>query len=196
VSGVLGTVLVLWEGPCTADTDFAKERCDVLTFMAITDAQWGIIGTTAVALATIIVGLMASSRERRHQREMAASERRYTDEMKRRDSREKTYLELLAYLHTQLRPVVTATRLSDVPKSTDDLDVGLRARIGATASEPVRTNLDSFVETRSQIDRLVKGAAEGSVTGDAFTNFEHLREQLKDSVAAVEQNVTKELDRV
>ena len=126
-------------------------------FVAITDAQWGIIGTTAVALATIIVGLMSSSRERRHQREMTASERRYTDEMKRRDSREKTYLELLAYLHTQLRPVVTATRLSDVPKSTDDLDVELRARIGATASEPVRTNLDSFVETRSQIDRLVKG---------------------------------------
>jgi hypothetical protein len=86
--------------------------------------------------------------------------------------------------------------LSDVPKSADDLAVELRARIGATASKPVRTNLDTFVDTRSQIDQLVTGAAEGSVDGDAFTIFEHLRAQLKDSVAAVESNVTEELDRV
>ncbi len=169
----------------------------MVTFVALTDAQWGIIGTTTVALTTIIVQLISSAQARKEQRALLAAERNQERASRRRDELKTTYSELLRYLHRQLRPVLEAKHLSDVPMSlNDDEAVDLRAKVGETASLAVRDNLNRFVDVRLRIDGLVSDAAEGFAAGDAYATFEGLRSELKASVDTVEDNVRSELEEV
>ncbi|MDQ1508886.1 MAG: hypothetical protein QOG50_730 [Actinomycetota bacterium] len=50
----------------------------------MTDAQWGIVGTTSVAISTVIIQLISTGRERRFQRAVQLSDRREADKSRRR----------------------------------------------------------------------------------------------------------------
>ncbi|MCU1427947.1 MAG: hypothetical protein JWL83_1947 [Actinomycetia bacterium] len=161
--------------------------------LAISDAQWGIIGTSSLALATVLVQLTTTARERKHQRDLQVAERDHTDAVRRRTECATVYLDLLTYMHGQTRAMLNVERLSDLKVPRDDEVVELRAKIGAVGSKPVRSHFDSFLDTMSQIGQLVKTVAEGSAGGAAWTDFQHAREQLKSTTFAVEGEVTEEL---
>jgi hypothetical protein len=162
----------------------------------MTDVQWGIVGTTSVAITTVIIRLISTGRERRFQRAVQLSDRREADKSRRRDERKAVYSDLLVYLHERLIALTAVERISDLTSFQGDQAVALRARVGTIASEPVRSGFDTFLETLARIDDMAKNSAIGYSSGESWAAFADLRNRLKTTTAALEEKVGRELDEI
>jgi hypothetical protein len=162
----------------------------------MTDAQWGILGTTTVAMTTLILQLISTARERKFQREVQLSDRRYAEISRRRDARTGIYSELLAFVHEELSRLESIRRLSDLAGFDAGGAVGLRAKVGTAGGERIRSLFDAFLETLAEIYRMAQDVAAGEPSALTWQEFDGLRDKLRETIASLEREVARELDAV
>jgi hypothetical protein len=167
--------------------------------LAITDAQWGMLATTTVAIVSLVGQLLMGATERRHQREQEELSRAHEDEVRRRttlqERRGELYPAVLSDVHHTLARLRSAERISDVGQLVDDDAIDLRSRAGAVADEAVRVAFDAWLEVVSEIDRLVRSARAGtSETG--WSTFQDLRERAGLAASRLEGAIGGELGEI
>ena len=162
----------------------------------MTDAQWGILGTTMVAMTTLILQLISTARERKFQREVQLSDRRSAELSRRRDARTGIYSELLEFVHEELSRLQPVRRLSDLAGFDAGTAVGLRAKVGTAGGEQIRSLFDAFLETLADIYRMAKDVAAGEPSALTWQEFDSLRDTLKATTVSLEREVARELDAV
>lgn len=168
--------------------------------LAISDAQWGLIGTSAVAIVGLLGQILAGSRERRSQRELRQLEREYEDKVRRRsllyERREGVYVDLLAHLQRADRQLRKADLLSEIQVSSVEENIDLRARVGAVGSTEVTEMFDRWRELNDAVAAVV-GVARARPSKD--NNWDHvvrLREQMTAVVSSMEAQINEELDDI
>lgn len=168
--------------------------------LAISDAQWGLIGTSSVAVVGLVGQLFASDRERRSQRELRRLERQYEDKVRRQsllyERRQGVYVDLLSYLQRADRRLGMAERLSEIDLEPTADNIDLRARIGAVGSAAVTAEFDRWGKLVEEVGAVIRSARTGPSEDNLWDAFVRLRDQARGAVESMEAQIKKELDDI